>query len=679
MAGPLVALVDDKNWLFTKRALRMKNTMAFIQKNIFLVGISFIVMLILTATLLGWYNKQEMLSTTVTKERGEEVKRRLTDVFSEYITKMDLGLRGYALTQNEQMLVPYNSSVQGGKKNMAKIDSLLKLQGLDTSLVAFAKIKAGIDTYTAHCDYMKDLAQKDSTEEFLALMKLDKGYDLWKLFAPFFNSHMAYEDQVIRQAQTEYEAAMSHNLVVLTLLTLIGLPVLFFLARQLSREARQRQLLVKELEDNNRKYLYDPGTLSQHKNHQQVIEESIGNFKKASALVKAIAAGDYDANWQGLDEKNKPVNQETLAGELVKMRERMKQAKLEDDRRNWTNEGLTRFSEMIRNNQNDLEKLSAEAVRFLTKYLNAQQGSLFVLEDATGDPYLQLTACYAFDRKKFVEQKIAIGTGLVGQAYLEGDIIILTEIPQGYTTITSGLGDATPSCLVIVPMKYNEQVEAIIELASFERFEEYQLRFLEKAGEFVASTILTARTAEKTQHLLRESQTQSEILKAQEEEMRQNMEEMAATQEEMSRRQEEAYQLKVQMEQLLEVTQVKERSLQAIIDNTDDVILAFDTHYRILAFNERYRQGIQKTGRNVVLGDDVLEKNDRIFSTEQQELIKSRYDRMLAGDKYSAEDTFQLGGITVSYQTNYMPLYNLSGQIIGGAILMRQLGDAVSA
>jgi PAS domain S-box-containing protein len=221
-------------------------------------------------------------------------------------------------------------------------------------------------------------------------------------------------------------------------------------------------------------------------------------------------------------------------------------------------------------------------------------------------------------------------------------------------------------------------VEAIIEMASFERFEEYQLRFLEKAGEFVASTILTARTAEKTHHLLRESQTQSEILKAQEEEMRQNMEEMAATQEEMSRRQEEAYQLKLQMERMLEVTQVKERSLQAIIDNTDDVILAFDTQFRILAFNDRYRQSMLRTGQDVVLGDNVLEKNDRIFSKEQQNTIRSRYERMFTGERYSAEDTFQIAGMMVSYHTNYTPLYDLNGHIIGGAILMRQLEEAVT-
>ncbi len=649
----------------------MKQTRAFIQKNVFFVGISFIVMLILMATALGWYSKQEMIETTHVKERGQEIKKRLTDVFSEYITKMDLGLRGYVLTQNEQMLVPYNSSVRGGLQNLDKIDSLLQLQRMDTSLASFEKIKIATKNYIAHCDHMRELAKAGNTEEFLSLLKLDKGYDLWRTFAPFYNSHIAYEDRVIAQAQQEYEAAMNRNLIVLSLLALIGLPVLFFLARQLYRDARQRQQLVQELADNNRKFLYNPGTDAHNQNHKQVIEESIENFKHASALVKSIALGDYNANWQGLDEKNKAINQETLAGELIKMREQMKQARAEDERRNWANEGLARFSELIRNNQHDLNRLSDEAIRFLTKYLKAQQGSLYILTDTYGEPCLNLMGCYAFDRKKFVEKQIPIGSGLIGQAYLEGDTILLTQIPQGYTAITSGLGDATPTCLVIVPMKYNEKVEAIIELASFDVFEPYQIQFLEKAGEFVASTILSVQTTEKTQRLLKESQAQSEIMKSQEEEMRQNMEEMAATQEEMERRQSEMHQMKTQIEQLLDGARIKERSLQTIIDNTDDVVLAFDTHYRIIAFNERYRSSTQRAGMDVALGDNVLEKNAPMFSAQQQELIRKRYERMLSGEKYSADDAFEMGGIKVSYRTNYTPLYDLNGHIMGGAILMR--------
>lgn len=101
------------------------------------------------------------------------------------------------------------------------------------------------------------------------------------------------------------------------------------------------------------------------------------------------------------------------------------------------------------------------------------------------------------------------------------------------------MGEATPACLLIVPMKYNERTEAIIELASLEKFEDYQVAFIEKAGEFVASALQSVRTTEKMQNLLDASQHQAEEMRSTEEEMRQNLEELQATQEEMVRKQKE--------------------------------------------------------------------------------------------------------------------------------------------
>jgi DNA repair exonuclease SbcCD ATPase subunit len=123
----------------------------------------------------------------------------------------------------------------------------------------------------------------------------------------------------------------------------------------------------------------------------------------------------------------------------------------------------------------------------------------------------------------------------VGQAYLEAETTLLTEIPRNYTFITSGLGDATPTCILIVPAKYNDRVEAVIEMAGFIRYEAHQVAFVEKAGEILASTIISAKNSEKMHRLLEDSNMQSEQMRAQEEEMRQNLEELMATQEQQQR------------------------------------------------------------------------------------------------------------------------------------------------
>jgi GAF domain-containing protein len=194
---------------------------------------------------------------------------------------------------------------------------------------------------------------------------------------------------------------------------------------------------------------------------------------------------------------------------------------------------------LVRAHQQDPAGLAQEAVRFLVKYVAAQQGGLFVLREENTGNCLELAACYAFNRKKFVQKRVEIGEGLVGQTYLEGETTLLTEVPQGYTSITSGLGDATPGCLLLVPMKQNDTVVAVLELASFATYQPHQVAFIEKAGEFVASALTNAQNAARMQMLLEQSQQQTEMMKAQEEEMRQNLEELAATQEEMMRKERE--------------------------------------------------------------------------------------------------------------------------------------------
>ncbi|WP_169513323.1 GAF domain-containing protein [Flexithrix dorotheae] len=209
--------------------------------------------------------------------------------------------------------------------------------------------------------------------------------------------------------------------------------------------------------------------------------------------------------------------------------------KIADQKRNWVTEGIAEFSNLLRNTQSS--ETYDQLLSGLINYIGANQGGLFIVNDGneTSEVSLELVSCYAYDRKKFVEEKFEPGEGLLGQAYLEKEPILLTEVPNDFVSITSGLGEALPSCLLIIPFKFNEEVAGILELASFTVFEDYQVEFVEKLGENIASFIVSARVNEKTKLLLQESQENAEMFRAQEEEVRQNMEELQATQEDMQR------------------------------------------------------------------------------------------------------------------------------------------------
>lgn len=265
-------------------------------------------------------------------------------------------------------------------------------------------------------------------------------------------------------------------------------------------------------------------------NNTKLVEES-KRMDGMAGFIEGVSSGNYEIELRGMSES------EGLGATLVTMRNKLRQNAETDRRRNWSTSGLAQIGDILRASNSSTTELYDNIIRFVVKYTGSNQGGLFILnEENESDTYLELSACYAFERKKFLTKKVSIGEGLVGQCFVEGEKIYLLDVPEEYIAITSGLGGANPSALLLVPMKVNEKLYGVIEIASFKKFEDYEIELVEKLAESIASTISTVRTNESTRILLEKTQQQTEEMRAQEEEMRQNMEELEATQEEMRRK-----------------------------------------------------------------------------------------------------------------------------------------------
>ena len=182
-----------------------------------------------------------------------------------------------------------------------------------------------------------------------------------------------------------------------------------------------------------------------------------------------------------------------------------------------------------------LKSFAMNIIRNIIQYLSANQGGLFLIEKDEGTQYLDLVAAYAFDRQKFLKKRIGIGEGLAGTCVLEKKTILLSRIPEDYIEITSGLGGAKPGCLLIVPLKKDEEILGVLEMASFNPFRPHEVEFVEKVAESIASALITVRLHLQTTQYLERFQQQAEEMKAQDEELRQNIEELQATHEQMER------------------------------------------------------------------------------------------------------------------------------------------------
>ncbi len=334
---------------------------------------------------------------------------------------------------------------------------------------------------------------------------------------------------------TSFDALKQRTYVILVVLILIGISISFVITGNIVKPINYVNKLISTLgkgelpEARVKKFRKDEvGEIASS------VDKLIIGLRSTSLFAENIGKGNYNAEFTPLSESD------VLGNALIDMRNNLAKVAEEDRRRNWATEGLAQFGEVLRKNSDDIERLSDIIVSSLVKYVNANQGGLYIErhdEEQDEESYLELSACYAWDKKKYLEQKVYLGDGLTGQAWQEQATIYLTEVPDDYVTITSGLGKANPDSVLIVPLKVNEEVFGVVEIASFNKFEPYEIEFVEKIAESIASTIATVKNAEQTQKLLEDSKMLTEQMRTQEEEMRQNMEELQATQEEMERAQ----------------------------------------------------------------------------------------------------------------------------------------------
>lgn len=258
------------------------------------------------------------------------------------------------------------------------------------------------------------------------------------------------------------------------------------------------------------------------------------NLEQASAFATDIGLNRFDSFFEAKGKDDR------LGNALLKMRDRLIEYNNEEDKRKWISEGVEKFSDIARRTHHDLGGLSDRILSGTVKYIGANQGGIYVVNDDDGqDIFLEMTACYAWDRKKYLDKKIYKGEGAIGEVWAEGLGLYMKNVPSDYVNITSGLGEAPPRYIYILPLIANGMVYGVMEFALFKGLGEHQKIFLEKLSEVIASTISHAKTAQRTEGLLRRTRYDAEQMKAQEEVMLQGMEELQAAQEAMKRKQKE--------------------------------------------------------------------------------------------------------------------------------------------
>jgi hypothetical protein len=184
----------------------------------------------------------------------------------------------------------------------------------------------------------------------------------------------------------------------------------------------------------------------------------------------------------------------------------------------WLKTNLAKFTRMLQG-QKDLLTVAKLILSELAPVVGAQHGVFYIMNPNYEEPRLDLLASYAYRHRKTVGNHFELGEGLVGQAALEAEKIVLTNVPGDYIQIGSGLGEAPPLNVIVLPVLFEGNVKAVMELASFEHFSATHQMFLDQLMESIGIVLNTIEANTRTEDLLSQSQSLANELQSRQEEL----------------------------------------------------------------------------------------------------------------------------------------------------------------
>jgi HAMP domain-containing protein/signal transduction histidine kinase/CheY-like chemotaxis protein len=257
-------------------------------------------------------------------------------------------------------------------------------------------------------------------------------------------------------------------------------------------------------------------------NVNQLAANLTSQVRAISDVATAVTKGDLTQAIDVQAEGEVALLKDNINQMIVNLKETT-QKNTEQD---WLKTNLAKFSGMMQG-QKDLGAVSEMIMSQLTPLVSAHHGAFFTMHHDTGEPILRLTSSYAYRERKHVGNSFKLGEGVVGQCAKEKKTILLTRVPHDYILISSGLGEAPPHNIIVLPVLFEGHVKGVIELASFHPFSPIHQLFLDQLMESIGVVLnmITAnmRTEEllgQSQKLTQELQSQSKELTAQQEEMR---------------------------------------------------------------------------------------------------------------------------------------------------------------
>lgn len=485
------------------------------------IGVSFALSLatLTTIGLISYQSTNDLIETSREENHTYQVLSQLEDLNLQLINA-ETGQRGYIITGKQSYLEPYNAATQVLAQ---KVNELQRLTADNPNQQSRLDVlQPLIAQKLAELQETIDLRQNQGFEPSQKVVLTDRGKELMGEIHKVIQTMKIEEDTLLKQRAEKAQAAARQTLASIVysipvfslILALIG----FILTRHISVP-----------------------------------------LKRVSDLAEKMADGDLSVTLPDSDRQDEiGVLTRTFNQMIVNLRNTTQK----NDEQNWLKSNLAEFTQMLQGQRN-LKSVSRMILSNLAPLVGASQGVFYAMESIDNDPVLKLLSSYAYKERKNVANQFRLGEGLVGQSALEKQRILLTQVPNDYIRITSGLGEASLLNIIVLPILFETQVNAVIELASFGSFKELHLTFLEQLSEILGVFLNNIASQFQTQQLLEESVALTQELQTQQEELQQSNQRLKEQAHELEESQFLVKQSNEELQQLNEDLEEKAELLEA--------------------------------------------------------------------------------------------------------------------
>jgi signal transduction histidine kinase/CheY-like chemotaxis protein/CHASE3 domain sensor protein len=558
--------------------------------------------ILLVASFASFLSNRNLIESSQLVNHTNEVIVNAESLISE-VKDAETGQRGYILTNDPAFLQPYNASYEQANK----ILDHLKEMTVDNPVQQknLAKAKELIDRRYVQLEKVLNSVSNTSVADRIVSLRqeheaMNEGRRTMRSLREVVDDIKNEENRLLKMRMQQQETYIKYTPVLLLVALVVSLLI--------SVVAYMR--IKSDLDERARKQKEDEQNLLETKRRISLIED----------MTQKVASGNMGA--RSRDDIDDELGRISVA--LNNMADKLEQNFAEMEEHSWLQAGSIEIGNSVRG-ERFVKSVAHKVLSAMAAYLGADVGTLYVISK---DGSFNLQGGYAVEG---VKDNIPAGEGLIGQAALRQQLMVVEDLPPDYLNVSSSLGRSAPVYLLLLPLIYNGDTIGIIELGKRERPLPRELEFLENNVNAISISLNTAINYEKIQDLLEETQAQSEELQAQHNELENINAELEAQTEKLQASEEE---LKVQQEELLQAnTELEERSRlleeknQEILEKNAEVQrkaeeLELSTRYKSEFLANMSHELRTPLNSILLLGRLLAENNDNNLSNDQVEYAK---------------------------------------------------------